>query len=127
MTSKKRLAADKFKTERRKWAKAKARKPTRNPKYLAWLRLGRCIIGEFVTGSEACAGRIEAAHTGVRGLRQKGPDWEAVSLCSRHHRTGKDSYHVLGRNFWTHWKLDREVVIWHLQEMYLSSYIGREL
>jgi hypothetical protein len=29
-------------------------------------------------------------------LGQKSPDTSAIPLCTRHHRTGKDSYHKLG-------------------------------
>jgi hypothetical protein len=29
-------------------------------------------------------------------LGQKSPDSSAIPLCTRHHRTGKDSYHKLG-------------------------------
>ena len=39
---------------------------------------------------------IEASHTGPHGLGQKSSDYSAIPLCSKHHRTGRDSYHRLG-------------------------------
>ena len=64
-------------------------KPGRNPRYLAWIRTQPCCV---------CGARrgIEASHTGPHGLGQKSPDTSAVPLCTRHHRTGNDSYHRLG-------------------------------
>jgi hypothetical protein len=64
-------------------------KPTRNPHYLAWIRTQPCLV----CGSTRW---VEAAHTGPHGLGQKSPDSSAIPLCSRHHRTGRDSYHNLG-------------------------------
>jgi hypothetical protein len=63
--------------------------PVRNPKYLAWIRTLPCLV---------CGARrgIEASHTGPHGLGQKSPDRSAIPLCTKHHRTGKDSYHKLG-------------------------------
>jgi hypothetical protein len=64
-------------------------RPVRNARYLAWIRTLPCLI---------CGARrgIEASHTGPHGLGQKSPDLSAIPLCTRHHRTGKDSYHKLG-------------------------------
>jgi hypothetical protein len=64
-------------------------KPTRNARYLAWIRTLPCVVCGVIRG-------IEASHTGPHGLGQKSPDSSAVPLCSLHHRTGKDSYHKLG-------------------------------
>jgi hypothetical protein len=64
-------------------------KPTRNAKYLAWIRTLPCLVCGRTTG-------VEAAHTGPHGVAQKSPDTSAVPLCVRHHRTGRDSYHKLG-------------------------------
>ena len=63
--------------------------PVRNPRYLAWIRTLPCLI---------CGARrsIEASHTGPHGLGQKSPDSSAIPLCTKHNRTGKDSYHKLG-------------------------------
>ncbi len=80
-------------------------KPIRNPKYLAWIRTLPCII---------CGrtGRIEAAHTGPHGIAQKSSDTSAVPLCSRHHRTGRDSYHKLGaRAFERHHDIDLRLIV----------------
>jgi len=64
-------------------------KPTRDSRYLAWIRTFPCLVCGATRG-------IEASHTGPRGLGQKSPDSSAIPLCSKHHRTGKDSYHKLG-------------------------------
>lgn len=64
-------------------------KPTRNLRYLAWIRTQPCVV---------CGSRwgIEASHTGPHGLGQKSSDLSAIPLCHKHHRTGRDSYHKLG-------------------------------
>jgi hypothetical protein len=68
-------------------------KPARNPRYLAWIRTHPCVVCGASRG-------IEASHTGPHGLGQKSPDTSAIPLCTKHHRTGNDSYHKLGpRNF----------------------------
>ena len=121
----KQKAAAKFKKERKRIGAIKAIKPLRDPKFLDWLRLQWCFICEFVTGSEAGTGKIEAAHVGVRGLRQKSSDHEAIPLCVRHHRTGKDSHHVLGKAFWAHHGLDKTRVLTILHARYEAQ--GRRL
>ena len=64
-------------------------KPVRNPDYRQWVRSLPCCVCRTTR-------RIEAAHTGPRGLGQKSSDLSVIPLCARHHRTGKDSYHKLG-------------------------------
>lgn len=64
-------------------------KPVRNPGYLEWIRTLPCSVCRTTRG-------IEAAHTGPHGLGQKSSDLSAIPLCTRHHRTGEDSYHKLG-------------------------------
>jgi hypothetical protein len=64
-------------------------KPNRDPLYLAWIRTLPCVVCGTTQG-------IEASHTGPHGLGQKSPDSSAIPLCSKHHRTGRDSYHKLG-------------------------------
>ena len=64
-------------------------KPQRNSRYLAWIRTQPCVVCGATRG-------IEASHTGPHGLGQKSPDSSAIPLCTKHHRTGKDSYHKLG-------------------------------
>jgi hypothetical protein len=70
--------------------KLKSAPSVRNPRYIAWIRTLPCLV---------CGARrgIEASHTGPHGLGQKSPDSSAIPPCTRHHRTGKDSYHKLGR------------------------------
>lgn len=60
----------------------------------------------------------EAAHVGIRGIGQKCSDRETIPLCARHHRTGKDSAHVLGKGFWQHHSLGREQLIANLNQKY---------
>jgi hypothetical protein len=64
-------------------------KPPRNRYYLAWIRTLPCVVCGLTLG-------IEASHTGPHGLGQKSSDYSAIPLCSKHHRTGRDSYHRLG-------------------------------
>lgn len=80
-------------------------KPTRNVRYLTWIRTLPCLVCGRTAG-------IEAAHTGPHGIAQKSPDISAVPLCIRHHRTGRDSYHRLGsRAFERHYYLDLRLVV----------------
>ena len=65
-------------------------KPIRDPAYLRFIRQQPCCICGRTWG-------IEAAHTGLRGLAQKASDHSCIPLCWKHHRTARDSYHVLGR------------------------------
>ena len=83
-------------------------KPARNPRYLAWIRTLPCLVCGRTTG-------IEAAHTGPHGMAQKSTDISAIPLCTRHHRSGQDSYHKLGaRVFERHHQLDTQAVVAHL-------------
>lgn len=87
----------------------------KDPQYLSWLHQQQCLI----TGiGFPCSGPIEAHHAGVRGLSQKAPDETAVPLCSGHHRTGRDSVHVLGRRFWDCHELDMMAEIQKLHKRY---------
>ena len=63
--------------------------PTRNPRYLRWIRTLPCSVCRTTRA-------VEAAHTGPHGLSQKSSDLSAIPLCGRHHRSGDDSYHRLG-------------------------------
>lgn len=110
-----------FKRERKRIGVIKGTKPVRDPEYLAWIRMQWCIICEYVTGSEAGTRHVEAAHVGRRGLGQKCSDNETVPLCVRHHRTGKDSHHVLGKNFWKHHGLDRDQMVRRLINLYMAE------
>lgn len=85
---------------------------TLDPQYLAWLRRQACAI-------DNCQRRdIEAAHVGPRGYGARCHDAQAIPLCSRHHRTGKDAQHVLGRGFWGFHALDR----WETIRKYRRAY-----
>jgi len=55
---------------------------------------------------------------GVRGLGQKCSDYEAIPLCSYHHRVGNNSHHALGKKFWSHWGLDKDTLIAKYNRMY---------
>ena len=80
-------------------------KPTRNPRYLAWIRTQPCCV----CGSKKA---IEASHTGPHGIGQKSRDTSAIPLCAKHHRTGNDSYHRLGpRKFSERHNLDIPAVV----------------
>lgn len=118
-----------FKAIRRTWAKLKGTRPARDAEYLAWLRTQSCAIAECTSWGDQRAGFarippvtesldrsvIEAAHVGaIRGLGQKCSDREAIPLCAYHHRTGPIAHHVLGKEFWPYWKMNREETI----EMY---------
>lgn len=64
--------------------------PVRDEKHLAWIRTLPCAV----CGTRF---RVEAAHTGVRGLSQIADDRTAIPLCFRHHDRGQPhSYHKLG-------------------------------
>jgi hypothetical protein len=85
-------------------------RPVRNSRYLAWIRTLPCLV---------CGARrgIEAAHTGPHGLGQKSPDTSAIPLCTKHHRTGNDSYHKLGqRKFVELHNLDISAVVSRLNQ-----------
>ncbi len=106
----------------------KHRKPRRGPlkdaKYLAWIRENICVvcrhwaIGEWMIGQTETT---EAAHVGGRGLGQRCSDRETLPLCASHHRTGKDSHHVLGRKFWEYHGLNRDAIIAELQRLYSAE------
>ena len=99
-------------------------KPTRNLKYLAWIRTLPCLICGRTGG-------VEAAHTGPHGMAQKSADTSAVPLCARHHRTGRDSYHKLGaRAFERRHGVDLRAVVERLNErpsirIENGSFVGR--
>lgn len=97
-----------------------------DPGYLAWIRTKPCIAcytdaiavyGPEILDTEP-SGLVEAAHFGLRGLGQKCPGRRAGPLCAGHHRTGKDSHHVLGKRFWEFHNLDMEAIIAWLNAAY---------
>jgi hypothetical protein len=102
---------------RRSWLKRKPRKeviPIEVLQYWAWIRKQPCAV---------CGTRrwIEAAHVGMRGLRQKSDHWEVIPLCSTgHHREGPESHHKLQKIFWGFHGIDRYAAIRKYQGRYFS-------
>ena len=98
-------------------------RPSRNPRYLAWIRTLPCLICGRLAG-------VEAAHTGPHGIGQKSPDTSAIPLCGRPHRYGRDSYHKLGaRAFERQHHLNIRAVVEHLASKPLiriesASFVG---
>ena len=89
--------------------------PTRDRKYLAWVRAQPCAV----CGSWRY---IESAHTGPRGLSQKADDRQAIPLCRGHHSRGNLSLHKLGPvRFARLYHLEVAQMIVELQEMYLGA------
>lgn len=62
-------------------------KPARSEEYLDYIRRKPCWV---------CQGNSEPHHTGERGVGQKGSDFSAMPLCTKHHREchdmGKDTF-----------------------------------
>ena len=65
-------------------------RPRFNSAYRAFIRSQPCCVCETLYS-------VECSHTGPRGLGTKASDLDGIPLCRRHHRTGKLSYHTLGR------------------------------
>lgn len=81
-----------------------------DPKYLKWIRLQSCVVCSAwdLKPVRYVSRRVEAAHVGPKGMSQLCPDRETLPLCVWHHTEGPQSHHgPLGRNFWTHWELNR--------------------
>jgi hypothetical protein len=95
---------------------ANRKKTGKDPEYLKFIRGLPCLVCARLGG--------EAAHVGLRGMSQKCPDREAIPLCAKHHRTGKDSHHVLGKKFWEYHDLDRETLVRALQVYYVARNRG---
>lgn len=125
-------AIPRARAEKEAWTSG-GRTPGIDPKYRAWIRLLPCIIclknWLFSESAEAIVEAAmmgqnevsECAHIGSRGLGQKCSDRQSCALCPDHHRTGAEARHVLGRNFWTFHKMDRDAVIRRLQELHKSA------
>lgn len=102
----------------------------RNRAYMKFVTDQPCVICEISRAELAKMGftgdkyditqtlHTEAAHVGVRGMAQKCSDLETIPLCGEHHRTGKDSHHVLGKRFWEHHGIDRQALIARLNAAY---------
>ncbi len=101
-----------------------------NPAYLLFVRQFACVV---CYGGKLCMpdslmypiwqdSRTEAAHVGDRGLGQKCSDEEALPLCATgHHREGKYSAHVLGKNFFAFHRLDRDKLIAEMQRRFTKE------
>lgn len=115
-----------FRKLRSLWARIKNRKPARDEDYLQWLRMQPCAVPDCTSArrkwsswQDCMSDVVEAAHVGaIRGLRQKCSDREAIPICAYHHRTGPHSHHVLGKEFWLFWQLDREKTIAKYNALY---------
>ena len=59
--------------------------------YMGWVRELPCAAAD-----KTCAGRVEAAHTGPRGLGRKSSDWQVIPLCGWHHRMGPAALDRIG-------------------------------
>lgn len=84
------------------------------PHYKAYIAGQRCIVCE-------CYG-VEVAHVGDRGFGRKCSDLETLPICTRHHQTGRDSAHVLGKRFYEHHGLDKQSLIEQYQAEYRRQY-----
>lgn len=87
----------------------------RDVAYLAWLHTLPCCCN---VGQGTCYGAIAAHHAGERGLGQKCPDREAISLCFGHHQDGPDAIHRIGRKFWDRHGLVKEELIAEFNRVY---------
>lgn len=96
-----------------------------NPAYLVFVRIFPCILtglrGSSKHPPHVCSGRIEAAHTGRRGMKQKAADETALPMCVNAHRTGKYAHHKLGKKFWSFWGLDQAEFIRNFNEIARES------
>lgn len=97
---------------RSKYARRKREKA-----YLAWLKTQPCIV---------CRTRfnIEAAHTtapGQKAMSQKGPDDQALPMCTDDHRLNPTSHHRAGKSFWGLHGLDRDALIAEHRRRYSAT------
>lgn len=86
-----------------------------------YVRNPRELNGPIAETTHVCSGKIEAAHTGRRGMKQKAADETALPMCVNAHRTGKYAHHRLGKNFWSFWGLDQAKLIQSFNEMARES------
>ena len=84
----------------------------------------RAIAAGWTTRS---CGRTEIAHVGERGLGQKCADNEVVPLGTKHHRTGPNASHLLGKRFWAVHHLNMETVLATLQSLYKRETEGIQI
>ncbi len=97
-----------------------------NPAFLLFVRGFACVVcaqGRFIMSDYDGLqdSYTEAAHVGKRGLGQKCNDDETLPLCAWHHRTGRQSAHVMGSKFWNHHMLDRDKLIAEMQRRFTQE------
>jgi hypothetical protein len=84
---------------------------------MGWIRSLPCCLCHVYELKQKS--RTEAAHTGPRGLSNKADDRGAIPLCGiLHHREGPESHHKLGKRFFEHHRIDREVLVGELNRQY---------
>lgn len=92
-------------------------KTGRDREYLAFIASQPCAICRHYGLTQTS--RTECAHVGLRGISQKCSDLEAIPLCGeRHHRLGPTSHHAIGRHFWKHHGLDKDVLVAYYQRLF---------
>ncbi len=84
--------------------------------YKAWIGSLPCVV--CLAWESEQRTRTTVAHVGDRGLSQKCSDRETLPLCVDHHQEGKYAQHKLGKRFWSHHDLDRDVLIRLFNERY---------
>ncbi len=103
------------KRDRQRQGAASGKQPAKDPAYLDFIRTLPCAVcvrlAEALGGYKPQPSPTEAAHVGIRGLRQKCSDREAIPLCGWHHRESPASHHRLGKLFWVFQQLDREKLV----------------
>lgn len=90
---------------------SKYSKRPRDRAYLKWIRSLPC----FLCATEF---HVEAAHIGIRAFGRKCPDRETAPLCRWCHRTGPNSLHKIGKQFWSLYGFDRTELIRNFNEQY---------
>lgn len=100
-------------------ARSARSKGLKDPAFLNFIRRQACFLCDDMIDRRVFGNgiphqqrsRTEAAHVGERGLSQKSSDREVIPLCAQHHRTGKDSHHVMGKRFWTFHGIDKQAIV----------------
>jgi len=96
-------------------------KTGRDAAYLEYIRSLPCCVCPLDAPQTS---PTEAAHVGPRGLSQKCPDRETLPLCALHHREGQFSQHSMGKMFWAHHGLDRDLLLAVHQAAYDAEQAG---
>ncbi len=81
--------------------------------YLEWVHTLKCVVGF------ECWGKVQAHHSGERGMSQRAPDRTALPLCELHHsRLSPVSIHTLGKPFWSKFGIDKQALIERLNKQF---------